>query len=467
MKKNQLMNFALLIVIILSGCASAKKEYLKIEHSDSITLYESFIAKFPKSSYATWASNKLKRLYEERDWALAKKENTIKVYKNFISKYPQSYFVREAKDQIAEIEEREAWSTAKRQNSVSSYENFIRKYPRSQFLQEAQIKIESIKEERAWQIATSANTIFSYEVFIRENPGSSKAIIARKRIAELQEEADWRTVKDARRINQVENFLSKYPDSRYTFEAHRLIDEIKEENAWIEAERVNSILSYESFIRNFPNSRRRGEAEQLIKEVKIIGPEWAKTLKLNTPTGYLRFMEKFQYESPAYYLMALRKYEELEERAWNNARNRSSIGGYQTYLDQYPDGSWKVEAEKRMIDLEVDKIMKGEHGELPPMSRSGYSRLSSTNQVEIENDTKYTLTVLFSGPESRKVVINPRGTTTTTLQIGTYKIAAKVNASNVTPYAGSDNLRGGEYSSKFYIVTSTIKEPNNKWNWRY
>jgi len=70
--------------------------------------------------------------------------------------------------------------------------------------------------------------------------------------------------------------------------------------------------------------------------------------------------------------------------------------------------------------------------------------------VTIENDTGYRLTVRYSGPSVKEIVI-PRGSSeTTSLSSGSYKIAASANGLH---YAGRESL-SGSYSSKYYISTS-------------
>jgi hypothetical protein len=62
----------------------------------------------------------------------------------------------------------------------------------------------------------------------------------------------------------------------------------------------------------------------------------------------------------------------------------------------YPKGKHIKEANKRIIDLEVDATFKSEYGELPSMEK-----MSSGNSVYttiiIYNKTEYKLTLLYSG----------------------------------------------------------------------
>jgi len=88
------------------------------------------------------------------------------------------------------------------------------------------------------------------------------------------------------------------------------------------------------------------------------------------------------------------------------------------------------------------------------MNRSGSSyNNSSYSTISVFNNTSYTLTLRYSGPESKRFDIKSKGRINVTLLNGNYKVTASVNASNVTNYAGTEYING-EYDSEFYIVTS-------------
>jgi hypothetical protein len=64
------------------------------------------------------------------------------------------------------------------------------------------------------------------------------------------------------------------------------------------------------------------------------------------------------------------------------------------------------------------------------------------------------LTVLYSGTESYRFELKPYQRSSFKVDIGSYRVAAKVNDPSVTPFAGTEFMNGGQYSSEFYIVTS-------------
>ena len=87
------------------------------------------------------------------------------------------------------------------------------------------------------------------------------------------------------------------------------------------------------------------------------------------------------------------------------------------------------------------------------MDKTSYGS-GPTSYISVTNSTSYTLTLLYSGPDSKRLVISPRASASVTLKNGHYRVAASVSASNVRNYAGSENLSGGSYSVDYYISQS-------------
>ncbi|MFZ9938382.1 MAG: hypothetical protein ACO3JG_15190 [Luteolibacter sp.] len=135
---------------------------------------------------------------------------------------------------------------------------------------------------------------------------------------------------------------------------------------------------------------------------------------------------------------------------WVSSQDRLELD--RKHLSLVPDSSRRAEFEKRVIDLEVAEIARGEHGKLPPADPVQSTGGTEAN-IEIENHTRYTLTVRYSGRQSYRFDIPAGQTRVVHLATGPYQVAATVSSPSVIPYAGSDTLQGGRYSSKFYIET--------------
>lgn len=143
-----------------------------------------------------------------------------------------------------------------------------------------------------------------------------------------------------------------------------------------------------------------------------------------------------------------------EDTAWSRACALNTRDAYEKYIAMYPNGAHTAEATRRIIDLDVDDIFKHDHGDLPGMKQVETDDDSPTCVIMIENNTQYILTVFYSGPDSKKVLVGPYGKGSVTLPVGHYKIAASVPPANIRPYAGSGNLSGGRYETGYWIATS-------------
>ena len=208
--------------------------------------------------------------------------------------------------------------------------------------------------------------------------------------------------------------------------------------------------------------------ETLIKDIYQV--------ELNKSSGEIDSLDAYikKYKSSMFYEKYKDKYIDIaqetikslewdtDENAWKTAKKMGDIFSFRKYLFLYPTGKYSNEANKIIIDLEVDNIFSGSHGKLPKMDRGFSDQKSSRTTITAENSTSYILTLLYSGPESKRLTINPFSTQSITLINGHYRIAASVNAANVSSFAGSENLSGGNYSASYYIKTS-YRNNNTYW----
>jgi hypothetical protein len=155
------------------------------------------------------------------------------------------------------------------------------------------------------------------------------------------------------------------------------------------------------------------------------------------------------------YKEAIAKLEQGEEKKWENESDAWNLAlknyDWEKYLSLYPNGVHAKEAEKRIVD---GIMSNGNYSKLPPMQKisNGYNN-EPTTQISISNNTSYKLTIYYSGVDSKRVILLPHQSSTVELTNGEYRIAAVVDASNVSKYAGYESLSGGNYSSTYYIET--------------
>lgn len=143
---------------------------------------------------------------------------------------------------------------------------------------------------------------------------------------------------------------------------------------------------------------------------------------------------------------------ESEETAWDLARSLDTRDAYEKYIKLYPGGAHREKADGRIVDFKVDDIFNGSHNHLPGMLRTVSDDKSTRSTILIENMTKYVLTVIYSGPDSKEIQISPGRKDSITIPNGNYRIAASVPDENVRPFAGFEDLAGGHYEIGFCIV---------------
>jgi len=416
------VNLYLIVLVFLQFSCKVNKEYSKAISSNTISNYEEYLKKFPKSKHKMDVEFRLNNLLDEQSWKQAQLLNTIEVYKKYITDFPKSSHKQEVEFRLNNLYDEQSWKNANSTFSILVFKNYINQFPNGKYVIEARNnieKLEKIKEvEDVWNKCKMINSIVSYQSFIDLYPSSSLVIDARLQIENLKELKEWDIAFEQNTIESYNNYLKKFPKGKFSYTAINKIDEINEE--------------------------------------KIILPIWKSTIRINTYKAFNDFLDKYPYST--YSDLAKEKLIEIEENDWEKAFTLNSIKLLSDCIKKYPYSYNIDDAEKKIIDLEVDKIFKGDYGQLPPMSKNNYNySASSTNSISIYNRTKYTLTVRYSGVESKKIVLIPGERTTISLKFGNYRIAASVNAANVRNYAGSEYLSSGEYSSEFYIKTTTTR----------
>jgi len=150
---------------------------------------------------------------------------------------------------------------------------------------------------------------------------------------------------------------------------------------------------------------------------------------------------------------------QMEERKWDNEKSAweracelNTRDAYQKYADRYPSGLHRGEAENKMVDFDIEKIFSGEFNDLPIMTQTEADTTKQVSVVEVENHTKYELTVLYRGSQNKRVQIPAGGRGSVTVENGYYQIAAFVPPKWIRPYAGRQELTGGRYETGYWVV---------------
>lgn len=243
-------------------------------------------------------------------------------------------------------------------------------------------------------------------------------------------------------IATLDSIIRKFGTYDEVEEAYRLRDSVQTRYVLKNILRSKNIDSLFAFIEDYD-----------IKEIKDIAKERINEVVNTTdnPQVLQDFLDSNRL--PEYRNTAQRRQKELldqqEKDLYAQAQDANNAETWKNFLTLYPDHPKKKEINELVIKLEVDEIFKGEYEEIPSNTRIGAANYVNSD-VSIKNDTPYTLTVRYSGPENRRVIIAPNATENVKLKSGNYRVTASVNSARVTNYAGTESLNG-DYSSNYYI----------------
>lgn len=224
-------------------------------------------------------------------------------------------------------------------------------------------------------------------------------------IVKLDKEKLW-----GKLIKVYKTLRENFPASNELDKATPIYENAKAEYNWSKVKNSNNKESLESYIENNPEGKYVQNAKAKIQEIKVA---------------------------------------EYEKRL-NEARSTTSENVIQRFLDDYPSYGGADEMRKRIIELEVLRIIGDQNtANIPSSQRTGNS-YSSNAQISITNNTGYTLTIRYLGPSIKRITIPAGGYKTVYLSSGSYKIAATAGGLN---YAGYESY-SGEYSAQYYISRS-------------
>jgi hypothetical protein len=243
-------------------------------------------------------------------------------------------------------------------------------------------------------------------------------------------------------ITTLDSIISNYGTYDEVEDAYALKEDAQNRytiNKILTLQNVDSLLT---FIRGYNSEAINSKAKERI-EILI------------TTTSNPQILQDFLDSNQLSQLRpeAKRRQKELLEQKENNlfaeATQKNRAQTWKGFLVLYPEHPKKSQIEDKIIGLEVDEIFKGTYGEIPTSSQMGAANYVSSD-MKITNSTPYTLTLRYSGPENKRLIISPSASQKVRLKSGDYRVTASVNASRVSNYAGRESLNGN-YTSSYYI----------------
>ena len=387
--------------------------------------YEKYLKVFPYGRFVEQAKQKI-------DYLTFISCRSKVDYQRYVRLHPNGKYLTQAKNKIAEIQRIEDEKKEQESDmfhschSISDYENYISKYQHGMFLDEARERIRKLEARR--------NIIIWLVIIVL-------ALIA---IIFYNKDRDLRAFEDLKErttIEKCQTFIERYPNSIKVAEAKKMIEK-QYENELIKckdsASLANFISKYSSESRYIQSRYKKEYKQKYIDMAKASLKAETERLKKEREEKHKQELEEWSTES----------------KAWKKVLKGGTLELLEKYLSLYPNGAHSTHAKQKIIDLEVsDVFASGNYGQLPTMDKTGYSN-STYSTVSVRNDTQYTLTLRYSGVESKKIVISPHSSRSVQLKSGSYRIVASVNASNVRNFAGREELTGGSYDVSYYIQTS-------------
>ncbi len=375
--------------------------WTKAESTKNPVDYQVYLDYFPTGPHAAEANKLLaarrREQQEEADWQQAKQENTKVSYRFYSFTYPAGRHVSEANLAVTNLEKSEegqreddTWVRAvSSSNSIAGYQAYLKEYPRGRYAADANSSIAELRrheEERrendAWELAKKGQSSAGYQAYLKDfqnGPHAADANAALSAINQREEmarqvaldDAAWEKARNLGSLQSYQEYLTAYPQGSYAALANtalttrRLAEE--EDTAWKRAKDGASKQSYLDYLSAYQQGRfveraRRSiaELERLEEEQRRLNLEnaaWQLARNANTLASlqaYLRDYPAGRFVTEAgNSLAAIERAAAIkrEDADWQQAQQGASVAAYQTYLTAYPQGRYLNEANSWLTEI--------------------------------------------------------------------------------------------------------------------
>ena len=299
-------------------------------------------------------------------------------------------------------------------NLICNYRDFLSSKQYEASLLARIEKLEMDEWNNKCETFSTVQDLASYEENISSEAVKKQVNLKREKL----EWEQWLTVKDSfKTVDKLLGYISSTRNKEVKAEAEKVL-EVLEKQDWL---RVHQRLDTEQKLISYKQALKSKSVKELVDlRIKELYSDFTFVEKINTKEAYNRFI--LQTTNP---------------KAQEKAR-------------------------QKIIDLEVAEIAKGSHTSLPEQhgrlirsNRSGYC------EIELQNDTAYALTVMYSGPQSEKTIIPAKGKRHIRIKAGDYSIAVTTQQPNVVPFYGVKHLSSGKYQTSYYNSSSSSKKPSD------
>lgn len=201
----------ILMIAMLTGCASTSSDFKIAKQTNTIEGYGKFLTKHSKSKF----SEEAKELRENLMFLKAKQINSISSYERYLKEYPNGVFVSKVNKYIEKLN----FGNAMKENTIVGYENYLIKYPNGIYASKA----DHLREEMRFDIVKKENTISGYDKYLREYPNgilreNINSIFVRK-AKEIRGKLVFEKASSNNSLQAYEEYLEKHPNGKYASEA--------------------------------------------------------------------------------------------------------------------------------------------------------------------------------------------------------------------------------------------------------
>jgi len=166
-------------ILLFSGCANVQQDWESAKEQNTLSAYQSFLEKRPRSEY----DNKARTTIDTIGWNKAQEEDSIDGYERYISANKRGDHVKEARTRLKEVKEDLVWEQVFKTGTEYAFKTFVRKYPKSKHVPKAEKWLALL----AWNEAVKKDSLFAYKSYLSKYPKSKWAELAQDKIANLSQ----------------------------------------------------------------------------------------------------------------------------------------------------------------------------------------------------------------------------------------------------------------------------------------
>ncbi len=363
---------------------------------DTQAAYEKYLATFSAGRYAGEANARirdLKALEEkavqegkaEEAWRQAKQEDTPEAYEAFLRQFPRHRYASPAKERLQSLrEEEEAWRLAKQSGKVTALEKFRVRFPNGKYYEEAGVLIRKAKErqpdtpsredylKKYWPHLTGALLLVLLAFWgIPKITGgmSGDAVMNQAGLIPFEDKANnlygYRNEEEKTVIQPRFDYAYVFQEGRAVVEKNDQLGVINPAGELIVDFQYDTIEAFSNGLALVVKDKQYGfidssgvvaiplkydNAGSFDEKGEAYVELSGKGMTINTEGECIQGCDQDDEDiesSPP----AQEEETNRDQNAWEEIRNTNDIRNFQDYLDKFPDGKYRREAQQKIDEI--------------------------------------------------------------------------------------------------------------------